>query len=134
MYNEGQGLLEVNSFTILDMCMRSHFSCVWFFVTPWTIDLQGLLSMGFSRQEYWSGLPCPPIGDLHNPGIEPTSGTSPTLAGKFFIINATWETHLRPTVLFLFFSYFCLLFCVLMRDMLKQPAKRGFVWFSFHFC
>ena len=46
------------------------------------------LSMGFSRQEYWSGLPCPPAGDLLNRGIEPTSLTSPALAGGFF--TTTW--------------------------------------------
>ena len=39
--------------------------------TPWTVALQAPLSMGFSRQEYWSGLPCPPPGDLPNPGIQP---------------------------------------------------------------
>ena len=42
------------------------------------------LSMGFSRQEYWSGLPCPPPGDLPDPGIKPTSPASPELAGRFF--------------------------------------------------
>ena len=50
--------------------------------------------MGFSRQEYCSGLSCPPPGDLPNPGIEPTSLASPALAGRFFITGATWETHL----------------------------------------
>ena len=44
----------------------------------------GSLSMGFSRQEYWSGLPCPPAGDLSNPGIESMSLTSPALAGGLF--------------------------------------------------
>ena len=48
--------------------MLSHFSCVCLFVTPWTVDCQALLSMGFSRQEYWSGLPFPSPGDLPNPG------------------------------------------------------------------
>ena len=48
-------------------------SCVWLFVTPWTVASQGPLSMGFSRQEYWSGLPFPSPGDLPNPGIEPGS-------------------------------------------------------------
>ena len=43
--------------------------------TPWTVAPQAPLSMGFSRQEYWSGLPCPPPGDLPNPGIEPRSPT-----------------------------------------------------------
>ena len=47
--------------------------------------------MGFSRQESWSGLPCPPPVDLPNPGIEPTSLPSPALAGGFFTLSATWE-------------------------------------------
>ena len=47
--------------------------------------------MGFSRQEYWSGLPCPPPGDLPNPGIKPVSLTSPALAGGLFTTGATWE-------------------------------------------
>ena len=47
-------------------------SHVWLFTTLWTIDHQAPLSMGFSRQEYWSGLPCPPPGDLLDPGIKPT--------------------------------------------------------------
>ena len=47
--------------------------------------------MGFSRQEYWSGLPCLPPGDLPDPGIEPVSLMSPELAGKFFTTGATWE-------------------------------------------
>ena len=54
------------------------------FATPWTVTLQAPLSMGFSQQEYWSGLPFPPPGDLPNPGIEPASPVSPTLAGEFF--------------------------------------------------
>ena len=51
---------------------------------PWTVAPQAPLSMGFSRQEYWSGLPCPPPGDLPDPGIEPVSPISPALAGRFF--------------------------------------------------
>ena len=46
---------------------------------------------GFSRQEDWSGLPCPPLGDLPSPGIKPTCLTSPALAGMFFTPGATWE-------------------------------------------
>ena len=69
----------------------SHFSCVQHFATPWTAAHQAPLSMGFSRQEYWSGLPCPPPGDLPNPGVEPSSLMSPALAGRFFTTNATWE-------------------------------------------
>ena len=51
------------------------------FVTPWTAARQAPPSMGFSRQEYWSGLPFPPPGDLPNPGIEPESPAFPALAG-----------------------------------------------------
>ena len=49
--------------------------------------------MGFSRQEYWSGLPCPPPGDLPNLGIKPVSLMSLALAGRFFTSRATWEAH-----------------------------------------
>ena len=48
-------------------------SCVQLFATPWAIVSQAPLAMGFSRQEYWSGLPCPPPGDLPDPGIKPSS-------------------------------------------------------------
>ena len=71
------------------VCMLSHFSHVQLFATPGTAALQAPLSMEFSRQEYWSGLPFPPPGDLPNPGIKPVSLTSPALAGGFFIISAT---------------------------------------------
>ena len=60
-------------------CVLSRFSCVQLFVTPWTVALQVPLSMGFFRQEYWSGLPCPPLGNLPNPGIVPTSPVAPAL-------------------------------------------------------
>ena len=69
----------------------SHFSHVRLFATPWTVAHQALLSLGFSRQEHWSGLPCPPPGDLPNPGIEAASLMSPALAGGFFTTSATWE-------------------------------------------
>ena len=52
--------------------------------TPWTIAHQAPLSMEFSEQEYWSGLPLPSPGDAPDPGIEPTSHASPSLAGRFF--------------------------------------------------
>jgi len=53
-------------------------------VTPWTVARQAPLSMGFSRQEYWSGVPLPSPGDLPLPGMEPMSAASPPLAGGFF--------------------------------------------------
>ena len=62
-----------------------NHSHVWLFATPWTIAHQAPLSMEFSIQEYWSGLPCFPPGDLPNPGIETTPPASPALAGRFFI-------------------------------------------------
>ena len=65
-------------------CVLSCFSCVWLSATLWTEAHQVPLSLRFSRQEYWSGLPCPPPGDLPDPGIEPTSLMSPALAGGFF--------------------------------------------------
>jgi len=52
---------------------------------------QASLSMEFSRQEYWSGLPVPPPGDHPNPGIEPVSLSSLALSGRFFTTGATWE-------------------------------------------
>ena len=63
--------LMTESETFLRVCVLSHFSCVWLFVTLWTIACQAPLSMGLSRKECWSGLPCPPPGDLSDPGIEP---------------------------------------------------------------
>ena len=62
--------------------------------TLWTIAHQIPLSMGFSQQEYQSGLPFPPPGDLPNPGIEPRSLKSPALVGRFFTTSATWEACL----------------------------------------
>ena len=57
----------------------------------WTTARQAPLSMGYSRQEYCRGLPFPFLGDLPNPGIEPSSLKSPALAGGFFMTSATWE-------------------------------------------
>ena len=53
---------------------------------------QAPLSMGFSSQEYWSGLPFPSLGDLPNSGIKPVSLMSPALAGRFLTISVTWES------------------------------------------
>ena len=72
-------------------CVLSRFSHIRLFATLWTIAHQAPLSMGFSRQEYWSGLPCPPPGSLPNPGMEPRSFLSPALAGRLFTTSATWE-------------------------------------------
>ena len=62
--------------------VQNRFSHVWLFVILWTIACQALLSIGFSRQEYWGRLPFPSPGDLPNPGIEPSSLMSSVLAGR----------------------------------------------------
>ena len=70
------------------MCVQV-LSRVQLFAAPWTAACQAPLSMKFSRQEHWSGLPLPPPGDLSKPGIEPKSLVSSALAGRFFITSAT---------------------------------------------
>ena len=76
------------------MCMLSHFSHTQLFATPWTVAHRVPLSMGFSRQEYRSGLLCPSSGCLPNLGIESVSLRSPALVGRFFTTSATWEVLL----------------------------------------
>ena len=79
-----QGVLKDNH---VARCMLSHFSSMSDSVTLWTILCgahQAPLSMELSRQEHWSGLPFPPAGDLHDPGVEPTYLTSLALVGKLF--------------------------------------------------
>ena len=70
-------------------------SCVRLFVTLWTVARKSPLSVGFSRQEYWNGLPPPPPEDLPDTGIEPASFKSPALAGKFFTTSTTWGSPLE---------------------------------------
>ena len=83
--------------------------------TPCTVAHQASLSMGFSRQEYWSGLPFPPLGDLPNPGTEPMSLKSPALAAGFFTISSTWEALTFPVTFYSSFSW-----CKLDRLMQKE--------------
>ena len=86
----------VCSFEKLSECLRSwlcSLGCVQLFVTPWTVACQVLLSMGFSKQEYCTGWPCPPPGDLPDPGIEPTFLESPVLADRLFTTRAIWEVQ-----------------------------------------
>ena len=89
----------------VNVCMPSHFSCVWLFVTPWTVACQAAQSIGFSRQESWSELPCPTLGNLSKPGIEPTP---PALGGEFFTAEPPakslfpWHSHLNKDDVILF--------------------------------
>ena len=71
-------------------CMLSYFSCVWLCVTLWTVVCQVPLSMGFSRQQQWSGLPFPSPRDLPNPKTESESLLSPALAGWFFTTSVPY--------------------------------------------
>ena len=79
-------------------CVLSCFSHVPLFVTPWTIAYQSPLSMEFSRQEYWSGLPFSSPGGLPDPGIEPVSLTSPALVDRFFTTRFSSVTQSCPTL------------------------------------
>ena len=82
-------------------CVLSRFSPVRLCATLWTAACQAPLSMGFSRQEYWIGLPCPPPGDLPDPGIEAASLRSPALAGGVFTTSNTLEAPQKPQELFI---------------------------------
>ena len=75
--------------------MLSHLVVSDSFESPWTVACQTPLSMGFSRQEYWSGLPFLIHGDLPNPRIEPVSSVSPALAGKFFTTEPYGKPYIR---------------------------------------
>ena len=99
------------------VCVLSHFSNVCLCVTLWTVARHAPLSMGFPREEYWSGLPCPPPRDLPNPGIKPAFPVSPALQvnslpaeppGKpklfiyklnHFAVYQELTQHCKPTIL-----------------------------------
>ena len=84
------------------LCRTQSLSHVWLFKAPETAAPQAPLSMGSSRQEYWSGLPFLTAGDLPDPQTEPVSPASPALAGRFFILH-----HLRsPTTYLLYHLHF----------------------------
>ena len=98
------GCWENVSSVIMHVCAHSVMSDS---ATPWTVACrQAPLSMGFSRQLYWSGLPCSPPRDLPETWIEPASLMSPVLAGGFFTTSATWQAHvlLSPWQQFYFLS------------------------------
>ena len=101
-------LIHVNVWEKPSQCCKviilqlfSH-SRVQLYATLWTVAFQTPLSMGFFRQEYWSGLPCPPPGDLLDPGIEPVSFTSHSLTGRFFTLAPHGQSHcLGKTIMIL---------------------------------
>ena len=73
--------------------MLSHFSCVQLYATLWTVACQAPVSIGFSRQEYWSAVPFLSLGNIPDSEIKPVSLKSPALASGFFTTSATWEAH-----------------------------------------
>ena len=75
--------------------MLSHLSRVQLFAMLWTVAHQASVSMGFSRQENWNGLPCPTPRDLSDPGIEPVSLMSPALEGGFLTTIAICRKVVR---------------------------------------
>ena len=82
--------------SVVCLLCAQMLSCVWLFVTPWIAVCKASLSMGFSWQEYWGGLPFPPPGDLPNQEMEPMSLMSPALAGEFFTTRTTSEKAMAP--------------------------------------
>ena len=75
------------------LCVLSQFSHVQPFATPWTVACQAPLSKGFSRQEYWSELPCLPPGDLPHPGIERTPFYVSCIGRRVLTISTIWEAQ-----------------------------------------
>ena len=90
--------------------------------TPWTVSCQAPLSMGFSRREYWSGVPCPLPGHLPDPGMEAASLRSPALRGRLLATSATQgahETykyiHILHTIRIVLYIVFCFFHCMYIR-------------------
>ena len=84
---------HIHMHTHICSCVLRCFSCAQLFATLWIMAHQVPLSMGFPGQKDWSELPCPPPGDLPDPGIQPVSLMSPALAGGFFITSTIQEAQ-----------------------------------------
>ena len=100
------------------LCMLSSFSRVQLFVTLWTISQQAPLSMGFSKQEYWSGLPCPPPGYLPHAGINLVFLMTPALVGSLH-----HQRHLGSP-LSIPFQYCMILHCVYYYSLFTHSSDR----------
>ena len=103
--------------------MLSRFSQVWLYVSLWTAAFQAPLSMGFSRQEYWSGLPCPPPGDPPSSGTESASPRLPALTGGLFATSTIWGARLCCPPSFPLSQFLQQYFTVTCD--LTQPCDRG---------
>ena len=94
---------NINSYSAVPQKLNTSYharalSRVQVFVTPWTVACWAPLSKGFSRQEYWSGLPCLPPGDLPHPGIEPTPLYVSCIGRQVLAISTTWEAQFIKTL------------------------------------
>ena len=109
-------------------CVGAQLHCdVRLFVTPWTGAHQAPLSMGFSRQEHWGGLPFPLSGDLPDPEIQPASPVSPALAGRFFTTEPPAFYNIlitRPPFLLLICPFYENSFSFLFTKLPKWPLSR----------
>ena len=94
-------MAKLHSF-FMHACLLSCYVMSDSFVTPWTISHQVPLSMGFSRQEYWSKLPFPSPGDLPNLGIQPVSPVSPALAGGFLAPEPPGTSHKKEWDIYIY--------------------------------
>ena len=104
------------------MCAQS-LNRVRLFAIPWTAGRQAPLSMEFTRQEHWGGLPFSPSGDLSHPGTEPESPASPALAGRFF----TTEPPGKPMSNTILIQFFLMITCFILRILcLKEVELREF--------
>ena len=119
--------------TCLHACVLSPFSHVRLFAIPGTIALQAPLSMGFSRQEYWSGLPCPSPGDRPNPGIKPASlmsaAHSRATSSKVVSVLQAPPSRFDPSFLFicLFLAVLGLCCCT---QAFSSCHERGLLFFA----
>ena len=108
-----KGLCYLQGSGQTDFRLLACFSHVQLFATLWTLACQASLSMGFSRQEYWSGLPCPPTGDLPDPGIELESLTSPALTGRLLTTSGRSDAYTLVEIIFNILAlYLCFCFYV----------------------
>ena len=114
--------------TDVHTCMLSCFSHVWLFAILWTIACQAPLSMGFAKQEYWSGLPCPLPGDLLDPGIEPASPVFPDIAGGFF----TPEPPEKPTQLTISYKLNCWKGLLIPQDQIRSCLNYTAFFIAFY--
>ena len=117
------------------MNMLSHFSHIGLFASLWTVACQAPLSLGFSRQEYWSELPCHPPGELPCPEMEPMSLMSSALTGRFFLplvppgkpqVVVTWAYFLWDNSLS---CGFIISLCVLCINVLGKLFKNSVYFF-----